>query len=106
MYSDNVLETRSPKRRSGIKVFDSRIVSILLYGSEIWGYESRNQIEKIHLRFCKFVLCVGQSANSAAVSGECGRPPSYIQYNKRFIKYWLKLFRIPQGSLLQTDLDI
>ena len=30
------------------KIFDNRIVPILLYGSEIWGFESRNQIEKIH----------------------------------------------------------
>ena len=77
---------------------------VLLYGSEIWGFESRNQIEKIHLRFCKFVLGVGQSANSAAVLGKCGRLPLHIKckYNKRFIKYWLKLLRSPQGSLLQT----
>ena len=57
------------------KIFDSRIVPILLFGSEIWGFESRNQIEKVQLRFCKPVLGVGQSANSAAVSGKCGRLP-------------------------------
>ena len=74
----------------------------LLYGSEIWDFESRNQIEKIHLRFCKFVLGVGQSANSASVLGECGRLPFHIKYNKRFVKYWLKLLRSPQRSLLQT----
>ena len=84
------------------KIFDSRIVSILLYGTDIWGFESRNQIEKIHLRFCKFVLGIGQSANSGAVLGECGRLPLHIKYNKRFVKYWLKLLRNPQGSLLQT----
>ena len=60
-----------------LKIFDSRIVPILQNGSEILGFESRNQTEKIHLRFCKFVLGVGQSANSAAVLGECGRLPSY-----------------------------
>ena len=84
------------------KIFDSRIVPILLYGSGIWGFESRNQIEKVQLRFCKFVLGVGQSANSAAVLGECGGLPLHIKYNKPFIKYWLKLLRSPQGSLLQT----
>ena len=29
-------------------IFDSRILQILLYGSEIWGFESRSQIEKGH----------------------------------------------------------
>ena len=85
-----------------LKSFDSRIVPFLLYDSEIWGSESRNQIEKIQLRFCKFVLGVGQSANSVAVLGECGTAPLHIKYNKHFIKYWLKLLRSPQGSLLQT----
>ena len=69
------------------KTSDSRIVPVLLYGSEIWGSESRNKIEKIQLRFCKFVPGIGQSANSAAVLGECGRLPLHIKYNKRFIKY-------------------
>ena len=84
------------------KIFASRIVPILLYGGEIWSFESRNQIEKIHLRFCEVVLGVGRSSNSAAVLGECGRLPLHIKYKKRFVKYWLKLLRSPQGSLLKT----
>ena len=85
-----------------LKIFDSRTVPILPYGSEIWGFESRIQIEKIYLHFCKFVLGVGQSANSVTVLGECGTLPLHIKHNKRFIKYWLKLLRSSQGSLLQT----
>ena len=69
------------------KIFNSRIIPILLYGSEIWGYESRSHKEKIHLRFCKFVLGVGRSAHSVAVLGYCGRLPLHIKYNKHFIKY-------------------
>ena len=61
------------------KTFDSRIVPVLLYGSEIWRSESRNQIEKIQLRFCKFVPDIGQSANSAAVLRECRRLPLHIK---------------------------
>ena len=60
------------------KIFDSRIVPILLYGNEIWGFGGRNQIENIHSRFCKFVLGVRQSANLAAVLRECGRLPLHI----------------------------
>ena len=50
---DNVLGTKTSNRRCGIQNFDSRIVPNLLYDSETWGYKSRNQIEKVHLRFCK-----------------------------------------------------
>ena len=34
--------------------------------------------------------------------GDCGRLPLHIKYNKRFVKYWLKLLISQQGSLLQT----
>ena len=38
------------------QVFDSRIVPILCYGSEIWGHTYGDQIEKIYVNFRKFVL--------------------------------------------------
>ena len=34
-----------------LKLFDQTIVPILLYGSEICGYESYFAIEKVHLGF-------------------------------------------------------
>ena len=55
-----------PNITVAFKIFDGRIAPILFYGAEIWGSERRNQIEKVHLRFCKFVLEVGQNAHSAA----------------------------------------
>ena len=82
-----------PNIAVAFKIFDCRIAPILFYGAEIWGSERRNQIEKIHLRSCKFVLGVGQNAHTAAVLGECGRLPLSIQYQKRHIKYWLKLIK-------------
>ena len=84
------------------EIFDSRIAPILFCGAEISGSERRNKIEKIHLRFCKFVLRVGQNAHSAAVLGECCRLPLSIQYQKLYIKYWLKLIKMPENSLLNT----
>ena len=91
-----------PNISVAFKIFDCRIAPILFYGAEICGSERRNQIEKIHLRFCKFVLGVAQNAHSAAVLGECGRLPLSIQYQKRYIKYWLKLIKMPDNSLLNT----
>ena len=40
------------------KLFDTMIVPILCYGSEIWGFEIANQIETVHDRFCKSILKV------------------------------------------------
>jgi hypothetical protein len=35
------------------KLFDTLILPILTYGSEIWGYENTKQLEKLHLQFCR-----------------------------------------------------
>ena len=48
------------------------------------------------------MLGVGQNAHSAAVLGECGQLPLSIQYQKRYIKYWLKLIKMPENSSLNT----
>ena len=73
------------------KIFDGKIKPILLYGSEIWGVRKYEDIEKVHLRFCKVVLGVGKTTWNFAAIGECGRYPLYVEYHVRAIKYWCKL---------------
>jgi hypothetical protein len=58
-----------------LKLFDTVVVPILLYGSEIWGFSNLNLIEKLHLRFCKIILKVKKSTSSNMVYGELGRVP-------------------------------
>ena len=89
-----------------LKIFDARITPILCYGAELWGSESRHQIEQVHIGFCKFILDLGQSAHSSAALGECGRLPSYIQYQKKYVKYWFKLLKSPENSLLYLSYKI
>lgn len=43
-------------------------------------------IEKVQIAFCKFLLGVSKNTNNAAVLGELGRFPMYVQYYKRCIK--------------------
>ena len=38
------------------KIFDTKILPILHYGSEIWGYHEGQAIENVHIKFCKFLL--------------------------------------------------
>ncbi len=42
-----------------LKLFDQLILPILLYGSEVWGFEDCVMLERVqfvHLRYCKYVL--------------------------------------------------
>ena len=73
------------------KLFDSQIQSIMLYGSEIWGFQRYECLEKLHLLACKRFLNVGQATPNCMVYGECGRYPVFKKSQSRCLKYWLKI---------------
>ena len=77
------------------KLFDRKLSPVLLYGSEIWGYEKRESIELVQRYACKRYMCVSLRACNAAVLGDCGRVPMWIESSKRCIKYWIKILSIP-----------
>ena len=74
-----------------LKMFDSMIEPILLYGSEVWGYENLKIIEQIHLKFCKRILKIRNTTPTFMVYGELGRFPLEIRVKLRMISFWSKL---------------
>ena len=52
-----------------LKLFDSMVLPVLLYGSEIWGFENLSLMEKICNKFLKLLLPVRKTT------------PSYYIYN-------------------------
>ena len=64
---------------------------ILLYGSEIWGYENIKIIEQVHLGFCKRILKVRSSTPNFMVHVELGRYPLEIRVKIRMISFWNRL---------------
>ena len=87
------------------KIFDSLVVPILCYGSEVWGYEYQRKIEQVHINFCKSALGVGKYASNSAVLGECGRLQIATRYYIRFIKYWLKILKMDHDSFSRQCYD-
>jgi len=73
------------------QLFDAFVLPILNYSSEIWGYTKSKELERIHLKFCKRLLRVRVNTCTAAVYGELGRYPLYIQRYVKLIQYWFKL---------------
>ena len=75
-----------------IKLFDSQILPILEYGSEIW-YPGKNlpQYETVHLSFLKYALGVSSKTSSSAVYGDTGRFPLVLRQQDRAIKLWFRL---------------
>jgi hypothetical protein len=98
----------NPNIRSSLHVFDHTIKPIRLYGSEIWGYfnpfkkklifdhspiaEAFNlKSEKLHLKFCKFVLGVNRKTTNLATLSELGMFPLQFDVIKSMIRYWYRL---------------
>ena len=78
-----------------LKLFDSCIAPILLYGSEVWApfmnfdwkqWDS-TQIEKIHTQFLKRLLGVNRSTTNVLIRSELGRHSLQEQILARNINY-------------------
>lgn len=53
-----------------LSLFDCYVGGIINYASEIWGSHKGNNVEKLHLDFCKQTLGVKRSSFNAAVYAE------------------------------------
>ena len=68
----SVLDFESTSNTLKLKLFDTLIRPILTYGAEIWigDYNIKEKtldtlpFEKIHNRFCKYLLCVHKKASN------------------------------------------
>ena len=58
-----------------LNLFDVLVNSVLLYGCEVWAHEGTDILEKLHLRYCKYILLVNKTTCSNMVYGELGITP-------------------------------
>ena len=82
-----------------LDLFDKLVSPIMLYASEVWGFEKAERLEKLHLRFLKYILKVKTSTCSNMVYGELGRYPIFIQAKSRLIGYWARLIEDKENKL-------
>lgn len=78
-----------------LKIFDSLVSPILLYGSEVLGVGKNYNIEKVHLQFLKRILGVRITTPNFLIYGDLGRYPLYINIKIRMLCFW--------SRLLETD---
>ena len=81
-----------------MNLFDKLVTPFFNYGSEVWGFCKANQIERVHLQFCKKLLGVKQCTQNKFIYGDLGRV-SY-QSLRYIIKYWLKVIIKPDNKLV------
>ena len=79
-----------------LKIFQSIIEPIALYGSEVWGTQiqhdwtkwDKHAIEILHTQFCKSILQVQRKAPNSACRAELGQYPLILKIQKRALNFW------------------
>jgi hypothetical protein len=82
--------------RIWLKILESVIDPIALYGCEVWGPLTnqefpkwgKHQIETQHAEFCKNTLCVQCKIPNNAYRAELGQYPLIIKIQKRDVKFY------------------
>ena len=54
-------------------LFDKLIFQMLIYGSEVSGFSKADNIERMHMKFCKHLLGIKIQTQNNSVYGELGR---------------------------------
>ena len=84
-----------------LKLFDSMVMPILNYGTEVWGIHKGPDIERVYLKFLKQILCVRPQTSNIAVYGEVGRTPLYILRQERILRYYYKIINNPESIMFK-----
>ena len=99
------LDVRSDERNASlfIKLFDSLVKPVLLYGCEIWGSiakSPKNVINKFVNKFYKTLLGVPQHTSTAGIHAELGRFPIFTNIQQAMTKFWFRLVTLPKSRLV------
>ncbi len=87
--------------KTKLSLFDYMIVPILTYGCEVWGVYNYKDVDKLHKKFCKYVLGVKKQTYTYAVYGELGRVPLSVICKERAMKFCWKSWKMMNHQYIE-----
>ena len=97
----SILNNYEFKTQEKCRLFDTLVASVLNYSSEVWGYHEAKDIEQIHTKFLRKILCVNKSTNLTGLYGEVGRVPLNIIRKVSMFRYWFKILNSHENSTIK-----
>ncbi len=105
-----------------LKLFESMVQPILLYGCEIWGIfgwwsnkspciiqyllNPKHPFELVHTKLCKNILGIHKKASDLMAKAELGRFPLMSNIVKHTCNYWQHILKVDSESLLSSTFKV
>lgn len=83
-----------------LKLFDCKVLPILIYGSEVWGVSGIDSAEIIASNFYRRLLGLLNNASVAFARGELGRNSLTPTILSKIISYWIKIVNSPHDKAI------
>ena len=80
-------------------LFNYLLKSVMMYGAEIWGWEEWQELEKVQLKYFKWILKLEMTTPNYLVYKELGLGKIHGEGIKRAIKYEKKISKLPDERL-------
>ena len=80
-------------------LYECAVCAVADYGSEIWGYENKDDISKVHLRAARCFLGQPKQATSAGVLAEIGWPEPVYRARLRMIRQYFRILKMRDTRL-------
>lgn len=92
------------------KLFDTLVVPILLYGSEVWGisnnYKDSSPYESLHLKFMKEILGVNCKTSNIACLAETNRVPLHLKVQTNIIKFLIHILKSTESLVYEIFMNV
>ena len=88
------------------ELYERCVIPVLLYGSEIWGFENINSLEIFHRSFLRYVLKAYKFTPNVMLYGETNTVDIKTKIDVRMTSFWLKIkyCKKPKFSLIMCSL--
>ena len=80
-------------------LFECSVSSVSDYGSEVWGFEAKEAVSKIHLRAARCYLGLPKHATSAGVLAEISWPEPVYRAQIRMIRQYFRILKMDSNRL-------